>query len=706
MRPHFGRFNVTLRRNICLNAVISTLPRQCLLGTTRTYAKGIKPIPAGHVNDARRKELRNLWNKYHGVDGPSGIGEDGVCVGLIGKRRNVSKHLSFADLTMPSGEVIQLCSSNEKDEAAHRAFREIPGFSPVIVQIKELETPETTKTTNARASKPTAHIEGIRQLNSVPNDLIITPEVQFPPTHRHLQIRFHPELQARLRFRSWLKGVLNQGLLEKGFIDVETPTLFKSTTEGAREFLVPSRIRGHAYALSQSPQQYKQVLMASGISRYMQWARCFRDEDLRADRQPEFSQLDMEWAFAGAETVKRDINDIVLKALAALRSAHSYKNIRGEIVPVVSDIPHSSPATDEPVAHQFTNITFAESIAAYGTDKPDLRIPLRIHAIEDLEQYSEFVSKIAHLENPLIEAFALPLQNCNPLEARKLITKFMNGLPPALRENPDGKPQVLIHDFSQPLNGFSSVGFEYESILDKLSEGNGFNDGDLVIFQAREKPVGQYCSGSTKIGEIRNMLWKAAVDAGYMKTPQLGEPGSLQFAWVTEFPMFKPVEEGEPGQGSPAGVAAAHHPFTAPLSQNDLELLFTDPMQAKSAAYDLVLNGIEIGGGSVRNHIVQIQEFIMRDVLKMQEDRIQEFSHLFEALRSGCPPHAGFALGFDRLVALMSGTPTVRDVIAFPKSMKGEDLFVRSPGKLYNEQLEPYGLLIRSGFQRASMNKK
>lgn len=303
---------------------------------------------------------------------------------------------------------------------------------------------------------------------------------------------------------------------------------------------------------------------------------------------------------------------------------------------------------------------------------------------------------ITHLTNPLIEAFALPLNDCSPSEARKFVTKFMDELPPSLANNPDGKPQILIHDSRQPLSGFSSLGFEYESLLDLLTEKKGLQDGDLVVFQARDTPAGQYYSGSTRIGDVRNLLWKALVEEGLVETPRLGEPGSLQFVWVTEFPMFKPVEEGEPGQEGAAGIAASHHPFTAPLSQKDLELLFTDPLEAKSAAYDLVLNGIEIGGGSVRNHIADVQDFIMRDVLKMTDKRIKDFSHLFEALRSGCPPHAGFALGFDRLTALMTGTPTVRDVIAFPKTMKGEDPFVQSPSKLSNEQLAPYGLQLRS----------
>ncbi|KAG5935047.1 hypothetical protein E4U53_000540 [Claviceps sorghi] len=650
----------------------------------------------------RQNELLAIWHKFRSPNSLAQVQSDNVLTGFIGKRRNVGKKLSFADLTTPSGEVVQLCSHAHDSSDAHAQFRQIPAFAPVIVHTQaepprqsaageaSHETPDTTKRT--------FYLHKIQALNSVPKDLIVTSDVQFPQTKRHLQIRFHPELNARLRFRSWLKGQLNQRLLEMGFTDVETPTLFKSTSEGAREFLVPTRQRGTAYALSQSPQQYKQVLMAGGISRYMQWARCYRDEDLRTDRQPEFSQLDMEWAFAGAHRVQQDVNDIILTALSKLQPARTYQDVRGERIPNIAAIAGEGEAAacaDERPAHTFTSLTFAESIAAYGSDKPDLRIPNRIHAIQDIEPYRSFVGMITHLSDPLVEAFTLPLQNCSPSQARKFVINFMDNLPPALANNPDGKPQVLIHDSSQPLSGFSSLGFEYESLLKKLcSDGQEVNDGDLVVFQARQKPQGQYCLGSTQIGEVRNALWKALVQEGLMSKPRLGEPNSLQFVWVTEFPMFKPVEEGEPGQGGAAGISAAHHPFTAPLSDADVAALFTDPLQARSAAYDLVLNGVEIGGGSERIHVAEIQEFIMRDVLKMTEQRIQDFAHLFGALGSGCPPHAGFALGFDRLTALLTDTSTVRDVIAFPKTMKGEDPFVRSPSQMTDEQLAPYGLQL------------
>lgn len=296
----------------------------------------------------------------------------------MGKQRHVSKKLSFADLILPSGQTIQICSRADDDAEAHAKFRAVPAHSPVLVRVRD-----DPAAADGNAAKPTFNLDHIQPLNSVPEHLIVTPETIFPPKQRHLQIRFHPELQARLRFRSWLKSVLSRSLLEKGFTDVETPTLFKTTPEGAREFLVPTRSSRKAYALTQSPQQYKQSLIASGIGRYMQWARCYRDEDSRADRQPEFTQLDMEWAFAGKEKVQKDITDVVLHALSTLRPAHSYQDVRGVRVPLLSEIPDTPAEANEPQAHRFTNLTFAECIQSYGIDKPDLRIPGRVSLADE-----------------------------------------------------------------------------------------------------------------------------------------------------------------------------------------------------------------------------------------------------------------------------------------------------------------------------------
>lgn len=308
---------------------------------------------------------------------------------------------------------------------------------------------------------------------------------------------------------------------------------------------------------------------------------------------------------------------------------------------------------------------------------------------------------ISHLSDPLVEGFTFSLNESSPEISRKFIARFMNEFQASSAtktgETTDDQPQILIYDSSKPLSGFSSIGFEYEDVVGAASGGAELKDGDLVIFQARPKSRGQYTSSSTNIGEFRVALWKALIEEGLLTRPRLGEPESLQFVWVTEFPMFKPVSSDEPwlSKEANAGIAACHHPFTAPLSTEDMELLFTNPLEARSAAYDLVLNGTEVGGGSERNHVASIQRFIMEDVIKMDPRWLGRFDHLFEALSSGCPPHAGFALGFDRFVALLTDTGTVRDVMAFPKTMKGEDVFVGSPSKLTNEDLEPLGLAFR-----------
>ena len=274
-------------------------------------------------------------------------------------------------------------------------------------------------------------------------------------------------------------------------------------------------------------------------------------------------------------------------------------------------------------------------------------------------------------------------------DSRNFVKRFFDTLPKTLARNPDGAPAVMVFDVQHPLSGLSPLGHEAASILssgeDEFEALGPFEDGDILVVQARRS--GGFQGGSTALGELRAALYREAVEQGLVPRDD-----GFMFLWITDFPMFTPDEEVELGQQGAAGFSATHHPFTAPLTDRDFDLLLEDPLKAKADHYDLVLNGVEIGGGSRRIHIAEVQEFVMRDILKMSDDGVAQFSHLLEALRAGCPPHAGFALGFDRLVAVLCGASSVRDVIAFPKSMKGEDLAVRSPGRITAKQLETYHL--------------
>ncbi|KAK1066773.1 aspartate--tRNA ligase msd1, partial [Friedmanniomyces endolithicus] len=253
--------------------------------------------------------------------------------------------------------------------------------------------------------------------------------------------------------------------------------------------------------------------------------------------------------------------------------------------------------------------------------------------------------------------------------------------------NPDGQPGIFIVDSRKPLQGLQPFGFEAAEQVDEML---ALEDGDLLVLQARKKL--SFAGGSTPLGNLRLALHKAAVKQGFLPAPK-----GFAFTWIMDFPLFSPNTDSDPGQGGFAGISSTHHPFTAPKSPGDVDLLLTDPLQAKADHYDLVLNGVELGGGSRRIHNAEMQAFILRDILKMSEVRMRDFDHLIEVLRAGCPPHAGMALGFDRLVAVMLGRESVRDVIAFPKSGRGQDLLVKSPTMMTEEQLKTYHLRIRDG---------
>ncbi|KAK3330129.1 tRNA synthetases class II-domain-containing protein [Apodospora peruviana] len=624
--------------------------------------------------------------------------------GFLSKRRVQNAELVFANILVTNGPNIQVTSASSQSYS--QALRSIRLHSPVAVTgtITRLDKEDF------KAAKPDSPLSRfpsnvvnveldlvtIKPLNVFPKDIILSRDVEFPASSRHLQIRFSNPLRSRLAARARIGLELRNSLDKVGFTEVETPILFKSTPEGAREFIVPTRSRNLAYALPQSPQQYKQILMSAGIRGYYQFARCFRDEDLRADRQPEFTQLDLEMSFATGQDVMDAVESLVTELPASLNAEFRLVESRGEIHPLpLRNSGNSQERRDAQsglawpsFAAPFPRLTYQEVMTRFGIDKPDLRIPFEIRRVDQILP-AEFVSMITNLKDqPIVEAFRFrpETRNGNAVESSTtFVKKLINNLPLGIRCH--NVPTPIVFNTSKPMCGLSSLGFEgfeaLQSCAPGLEDFQDLENGDIIFFLARENKPFQ--GGSTALGMIRTAVYREAVSMGLL-------PRNLdfKFLWVVDFPMFMPNNDEDPGQGGSAGFSATHHPFTAPLTDKDVELLTTDPLKARGDHYDLVVNGVELGGGSRRIHLAVLQEYVMRDILRMTDTGVEQFSHLLEALRVGCPPHAGFALGFDRLVAVLTHTESVRDVIAFPKSMKGKDLMVNSPGEITEEQMRTY----------------
>ncbi|KAL8725701.1 MAG: hypothetical protein Q9181_006312 [Wetmoreana brouardii] len=590
--------------------------------------------------------------------------------GYLGASASLSKNLYFVQLVSKDrARTIQVVSSSrtlkDGDAFAHESIRKLRMHTPVAVRglLRERKQPPDQEGGSIEKIEDVElDLLSVQALNEFPSDIIATPETLFGPEQRHLQLRAEAELRKALYYRSEVGLTLRSKLHDLDFVEIETPLLFKSTPEGAREFFVPTRRKGLAYALPQSPQQFKQILMGSGIPKYYQFARCFRDEDLRADRQPEFTQLDLEMSFVGADQVTGTIEELIRCLWLKHLGTH--------------------------LPDPFPRMSYEAAMSLYGSDKPDTRFGMQISRIEYLLP-GDLISKITPLQHPVVEAFVLRFDFVSSNRAstiRNFITSFLDSTEgSSFVSNPDGGPGIFVVDSKKPLQGLQALGFEAAERLEDMFH---IEDGDLVVIQARANRP--HSGGSTSLGSLRLALHASALKAGYI-TPTTG------FAplWITDFPLFSPASETEPGQGGSAGLAATHHPFTSPKTPSDVDMLIVDPSKVIGDHYDLVINGIELGGGSRRIHIAEMQAFIMRDILKMSPERLAEFSHLLGVLRAGCPPHAGIALGFDRLIALMLGKSSVRDVMAFPKSGKGEDPLVKSPGPLSDESLKTYFLQIR-----------
>lgn len=618
-------------------------------------------------------------HEIHELDNPSLTGKDSspvVLHGYLGTRADLSKHLSFVPLLSRSLDwSVQIVSSRPKDagdlSSAHRKLRTLKTHTPVVVhgQLKPRSSAAKDGSSNHENKNVEVELLHIQCLNEFPRHLIRSLDDNFGPEDRHLQLRTGKSLRDALHFRAKVARLSREELEKHDFLEVETPLLFKSTPEGAREFVVPTRRKGLAYALPQSPQQFKQILMGSGISRYYQMARCFRDEDHRADRQPEFTQLDLEMSFASGSDVMERVTTLIKRL---------WKDL-----------------LDTELPFPFQTITYRQAMLRYGSDKPDLRYSNPIRRVDDILS-PDLTSKLTNLENPAIEALVInlspPQRSVAEAElpataTRKFIYSFLESPQAApYTFNPHGHPGVFVYDFRAPIRGLSAFGFERAaSIEDRLH----LEDGALIILQARpDKP---WSGGSIPLGALRSLLLKEAFKQGLLVPEAPYAP-----LWVTDFPLFTPTDHNpDEGQSSPTGLSSTHHPFTSPKSAADVRLLANSPEEALADHYDLVINGVELGGGSRRIHDAAFQTYILKEVLKLSDASMEDFSHLIKVLKAGCPPHAGFALGFDRLVAMMLGKESVKDVIAFPKGSGGDDKCVGSPARLRPEELKRYGLQMK-----------
>jgi aspartyl-tRNA synthetase len=464
-------------------------------------------------------------------------------------------------------------------------------------------------------------------------------------THRVFDLR-RPQMQKNLMLRHRAAMSARRYLDAHGFVDIETPILYKSTPEGAREFLVPSRLHhGHFYALPQSPQLFKQMLMMSGFDRYYQIVKCFRDEDLRADRQPEFTQIDVETSFLSELEIRELMEGLV----------HTmFKETIGVELP-----------------DPFPIMTYADAMRDYGSDKPDLRVALKLTELTDLMKTVDFKVFRGAADLPQGRVAALRLPNGGTL-TRKEIDDYTTFV---AIYGAKGLAYIKVNDASKPNEeGLQSpiVKFLPAGVLAEILTRTGAQTGDLIFFGAGPEKI-----VSDALGALRA---KVGHDRGF------AVPGWKPL-WVVDFPMFEYDAERR-------SWAARHHPFTAPKDGHE-DLFETDPGAAIAKAYDVVLNGWEIGGGSVRIHQQAVQQKVFASLGISPEDQQRKFGFLLDSLQYGAPPHGGIAFGFDRLTAMMAGVEQIRDVIAFPKTQRGQDLLIDTPSAVTEQQLRDLHIRVR-----------
>ena len=570
------------------------------------------------------------------------IGETVTIMGWVQKNRNKGG-LVFVDVRDRSGIIQVVCEEGKTDAALIEKAAKLRS-EYVIAVVGKVEKRSGAVNENLATG----------EIEVVPEELRVLSESETPPfpieensktkeeirlKYRYLDLR-RPDMQRNLMMRSKVATLTRQFLADEGFMEIETPILIGSTPEGARDYLVPSRIHhGHFYALPQSPQLFKQILMCSGCDRYFQIAKCFRDEDLRADRQPEFTQIDMELSFVDVD----DVIDVNERLLAKL-----FKEVLGEEVTL--PIPR---------------MTWQEAMDRYGSDKPDTRFGMELQDVTEVVKDCEFVVFQGAIEQGgTVRGINAKGQGSMP---RKKIDKLVSF---AKDYGAKGLAYIAIQEDGTVKSSFAK--FMKEEEMNALIQAMGGENGDLLLFAADKNKVVWAVLGALRLELARQM--------------ELLDKSEYKFLWVTEFPLLEWSDEEE-------RFMAMHHPFTMPMEE-DLQYIDSDPGRVRAKAYDIVLNGNEIGGGSIRIFNPEIQSK-MFEVLGFTPEQAQEqFGFLLTAFKYGVPPHAGLAYGLDRLVMLMAKEDSIRDVIAFPKVKDASDLMTEAPTMVDEKQLAELGISV------------
>lgn len=573
----------------------------------------------------------------------SQINEEVLLKGWVQKRRDLGG-LIFIDLRDISG-IIQVVFNPDESKDALEVAENIRSEYVVEIRGRVVARSEETVNPNLPTGKVEVVAQSIRVLNkaktppfTISDDTDVSEDLRLK--YRYIDLRRKP-LQEVIILRHKTTQAVRSFLNQEGFFEMETPILTKSTPEGARDYLVPSRIHpGEFYALPQSPQLFKQLIMVSGFEKYYQIARCFRDEDLRADRQPEFTQIDIETSFMSSD----DIMDMTERMMQ-----HVWKEVKG--VDIELPLPR---------------ISYAEAMERFGSDKPDTRFGLELIHVSDIAKNSSFQV----FRNAVAEGGKVSLLNVKGAASdfsRKDIDKLTDFVK---IYGAKGLAWIKLEEdqFKGPIAKFLSAE-ELEAISAKADGENG----DLLLFVA-DKPAVVYES----LGALRLKLGKEL---------QLIDEEKFNFLWVTDWPLLEYDEE----EGR---YYAAHHPFTSP-QEEDIDKLETDPGSVKANAYDLVLNGYELGGGSIRIYQRDVQNKMFKVLGFTEETAREQFGFLLDALEYGAPPHGGIALGLDRIIMLLAGTTNIRDTILFPKTASASDLLTEAPSQVSNAQLDELAIGIK-----------